>query len=729
VSLGQDNDTFICDIETGCMELQQVDGPWATEETANAQGGRAEWTLNDVQVQDQATWQASGIPSAGLYEIAVWYPDTPNPGNYPPTNSARYEIFHADGVETVILDQAQNTVQWNVLATVPCPSDDTCRVKLTDATSEDYRTRRVWIDAVRFRRVSEDVPPLNLETEVSPAIAAVGETLTFTTTVSAIVTDQAEVTITLPAATTLKPGSLSEDVTYDAPTRQIRLDKPVGSGETLTITYQAEIDALAADGSILQSSVALRSTNDTQYRTTAVVIRDSDISGTAVITSTVVSAIVAVDNDLATEGLNLFYRMQQGADNPDVVALVWLDGPGQDDSYLYRVKPIAQPDCPSFEDPTCGYREGVDVWKMPEQVANPYSIASFLEGVILAYPNAKHIMPVFVGHGSGISAGGLAGQPSRKKRQTDPVAGILLDEYPAGTSLSTRSLGQSLRWSLEEAQAAGSTRERFDGVFLDACLMGMVEVAYELRDTTDYLLSSQSVKWTTFPYDEHLGSISDEQTAREIMEMWLTTEQSELAGDEAHPYTYALVDSAQLATLRERIDALADELIRLLPEQRDQITGAFAEVDCFDSDGDGSISGSNDTYCDLSSLSQALERTFSTDADLITATQQVQNVLSTTVILEDWQSGHPWLYPEFAWNWNRLGGLSIYAPLAHDEWKRGLYTAEHFHIAQDGQWDAFLEQYWNTSPPEPPVCPPDCGAPQKILQQQPDKIFLPIILR
>jgi hypothetical protein len=540
--------------------------------------------------------------------------------------------------------------------------------------------------------------------------------LVYTLTVSANNTAQTiALTDTLPMSLTavrLRSG----EATYDAPTHQVRYQGSVEPGAPLVLVYAGQVPDSIAPGTILSNMVEVRSTAEDLLlmRSTAVSIPDPQA------VHTLLPMLVAVDNDLAVEGLALLNRAEQAADNPFVTALVWIDGPATGDSYLYRLQPDQDLACPNYINPTCDgrYVWGETIWAMPEAMADPFSVAEFLKGALTAYPGAEHVIPVFVGHGSGISANGLAAQPRSKGRQsdTDLLAGMLTDDNPAGTSLSTRSLGEALAWSLESARAAGIDRERYDGVFLDACLMGMVEVAYELRGSVDYMLAAQSIKWTTFPYDLHLNAIDGTRSVPDVLDIWLREEVNQVRNDSNHPYTYALVDLARIEPVRAAIDDLAAALIAVLPAEQTRIDAAFQQADCFDSDADGSIQPGSDNYCDLRTFAELLAAEFSSDAAIGQANQNIQAAVDAAVIAEASAGGTPWLYSGETWAWSdNLGGLSLYLPLIQDEWKRAFYSEGQFSLARDGQWDEFLSAYWPGEPPQPQPCPPACGEPQQPL--------------
>jgi hypothetical protein len=72
---------------------------------------------------------------------------------------------------------------------------------------------------------------------------------------------------------------------------------------------------------------------------------------------------------------------------------------------------------------------------------------------------------------------------------------------PANVAL--KSFGDNAGTQMNIPALAEALPVHFDFVLFDACLMGAVEVAYELRDKTDYLIASPAeVISDGFPYDE-----------------------------------------------------------------------------------------------------------------------------------------------------------------------------------------------------------------------------------
>lgn len=93
-----------------------------------------------------ATWQL-GIERAGLYEIAVWYPQAPNRASDSP-----FTVHHEQGATTIRINQQQTGGQWVILGEFRFRPDGDQRVVLSNDIADP--TKLVVADAVRVRAIS-----------------------------------------------------------------------------------------------------------------------------------------------------------------------------------------------------------------------------------------------------------------------------------------------------------------------------------------------------------------------------------------------------------------------------------------------------------------------------------------------------------------------------------------------------------------------------------------------
>lgn len=422
-----------------------------------------------------------------------------------------------------------------------------------------------------------------------------------------------------------------------------------------------------------------------------------------------------LDNNLG-EDLNdvdrLFQNIEKGTHSGVTVRLL-LDRLGTGNSYLYDVIGDPSSSCSISVDHTCGGRYTPMQWT--EDSAHPASLADFVTQSIEQHQSASNLVLSLIGHGSGWGANALPGQPVRWDDQPgydgayqERIGGMLWDDTPgvgdgSSRSLSTKALGQSLAW------INTSTGRGIDLLYLDACSMGMVEVAYELRGHVTYLLASPNTAWASFAYDVMLTSTAANMDARQIGEAWLAAEANVQTAN-AYPYTLSLVQVAQLPNLLDKSSTLADALAGVLSTRRSAILNAVERVDRFESNYDGTIEV-DDTYVDLKSFAQALIAPFN-NTPVANAAQAVSDVVDSAVITTTYRNGNPWLYPGVTWHWQAPGGIGIYLPLEQDESKRTLYTGQNLRWAQEGRWDEFLHAFWtnNLSAAGPHADLPTCIA-------------------
>ena len=545
-------------------------------------------------------------------------------------------------------------------------------------------------------------PTLQIDKSASTAVAAPGQTLTFTlsltatgpTAIPAILTD------TLPISMTYVNGSGTGGATYDVGTRQIRFDGPIATGAATIITYRATVDLGVPPGSLLANDALV------SYVVDNVVYRIQRTAAVAVPTSVPFPTLVLIyangDNNLSSNMLDLLNSAEKSAGNPNSVILLLLDGPADDDARLYRLLGDVNGSCPNYQNPTCNgrYVLGQNMWEWSDDTANAYSFSEFLKSAIRAYPGAGQIVVSLVGHGSGWYPNVLLGQPSAWDGQP---GGLLWDVHPGGY-LTTRSLGDAFRWAYQ------ATGRKVNLLYLDACLMAMSEVAFEVNDSVDLVLAAENWSWASFPYDAYLGSgvLDGVHSPAQIGAQWLGI-QANLLRSNAYPFTLALIDAGQMNTVRSSVEALASAISTTLPADKAKLASAHVPAVCFDSNQDGSIDA-QDNYCDLSGFAQHLATAYSTNPTVIGAANAVQSAVDAAVLIEDHFSGVPYPFPNSNWAWEDLGGLSIYAPFRVDDWKRSYYSGDHLRFAQNGQWGALLNAFWNAAPPPPP-CTGECEPP------------------
>jgi hypothetical protein len=106
------------------------------------------WTLsNSYTVDNWARWRPT-LAAERRYRLEVYIPGAI--AGYSPTTSARYMVYHRDGVTPVVINQAANLNQWVSLGEFCFTGDTGGWVELTDATGEAVGARTIAFDAIRW---------------------------------------------------------------------------------------------------------------------------------------------------------------------------------------------------------------------------------------------------------------------------------------------------------------------------------------------------------------------------------------------------------------------------------------------------------------------------------------------------------------------------------------------------------------------------------------------------
>ncbi|MDR0574016.1 MAG: hypothetical protein LBG96_08325 [Tannerella sp.] len=184
--------------------------------------------------------------------------------------------------------------------------------------------------------------------------------------------------------------------------------------------------------------------------------KDDGTEETPAISRTII-VYMAADNDLSGDALIDLEEMKQGFMETDVNLVVFSDLPGE----LPRIMKISP-------------ESATEVHTYPEfNSTEPSQMRQILNNIISMYPADEYGL-ILWSHGT--------------------------SWLPAGVRL--KSFGEDAGKQMDIQALAEALPIRFDFILFDACLMGSVEVAYELKYKTDYLIaSSTETVYEGFPYD------------------------------------------------------------------------------------------------------------------------------------------------------------------------------------------------------------------------------------
>ena len=334
------------------------------------------------------------------------------------------------------------------------------------------------------------------------------------------------------------------------------------------------------------------------------------------------------DNDLESAAIADFLEVADVGSTAAVRVVALFDRkPGEDDSYGNwtdtRRGLISAGDAP---DATWGESIG------EANMGDAQTVIDFAEWAVAAYPAERYAI-VFWNHGSGW-------WPARTRSVVHTRA-VCYDDTDGEDALSVGELRTALA-------AITADNGRLALLGFDACLMGMVEVAYELRQYATVMLGAEGdVVGEGWTYDTVLAQLtasptmSATQLGTTVVDDYLDYVRLAYAGSDGDPLTYAAIDLDEIGTLATAVNSLAQAL-----------------------------------------------RQPSADSDAVApAAQEVKSAIQAAVIHEQHS-------PQNA----AAHGLTIYFPASIDGFSYG-YDATELQFAGATQWDEFLEDFFTAASP------------------------------
>jgi hypothetical protein len=372
---------------------------------------------------------------------------------------------------------------------------------------------------------------------------------------------------------------------------------------------------------------------------------------------------MAGDNNLDGAALRDIAEMAKAGSTKDVHILVQLDRIEDQKTRRFRITRGGgfKKDCiESFGDTNTG---------------DPQVLYSFVKWAVDNYPADRYAL-ILWNHGSGWweDAKRRAAGPARKRphrplfNHAFPQAhrSICYDDTSGGDALDNRELRVVL------AGICALLGRRIDLLGMDACLMNMVEVAHQLRDSVQVIVGSEIEEpFDGWPYAEILSRLTarprqDAATfARWIVRSYLASYK-----DKGEIVTQSALDASRINDIVTKIDALSKTLLPALETDPKPIAAARNKSPRF----------YDDNYIDLLCFAKILRKKAGPDLranaePLIAALKPGKS----RAILSQGKIGR---------EVRGTGGLSIYFPVDRIN---PAYRALDF--CADCLWPAFLERF------------------------------------
>ncbi|MCC6442126.1 MAG: hypothetical protein IT210_01580 [Armatimonadetes bacterium] len=281
-------------------------------------------------------------------------------------------------------------------------------------------------------------------------------------------------------------------------------------------------------------------------------------------------------------------------------------------------------------------------------MGNPDRLKEFIQWGANAYP-AQHYAVILWNHGAGW----------RKGHAADPGRGVLYDDTN-GTFMTMAQLAAGLNAGMP-----------LDLISFDASLMGMIEVAYEIKDLAPLMVASEeSPPGPGYPYDKILAHLfaNPQMTATELGGFFV---QEHIAAYPNQNVTQSLVSLPKVPALAQAVNGFAALLNARLADPNLKNTFRLQRQN--------SVSYAYEYYRDLYHFTDLVDQAV-TDAPLKTAAQQVKTAYQAAVLAEAHTGS----------NVASSAGLSIYLPAPGDF----ITTYNNLRFTADiPEWKRFLQNH------------------------------------
>lgn len=277
-------------------------------------------------------------------------------------------------------------------------------------------------------------------------------------------------------------------------------------------------------------------------------------------------------------------------------------------------------------------------------MGDPQTLIDFASWAVANYPAKKYLLVIW-NHGGGF-------------KSTSLTKDIAWDDTSGGDRITMPELEYAL--SAISIQAG----KNIDIVGMDACLMAMTEVAYQIKDYVDILVASEeNVPNDGWPYDTILDQLvvnpttSPEQLATDIVDKYI--------------YSYPSYDVTQSAIDLSHMDTLATQLSNLaLAIMSDTLTPKNIYINASYS----SQYYDDYDFIDLYDFSNQL-LAYSNSLEVKNIALSIQQTLNYAVIKSEYNGGSV----------SSSKGLSIYFPYYSYD-----YYYNNTNFSQDTLWDEML---------------------------------------
>ncbi len=358
----------------------------------------------------------------------------------------------------------------------------------------------------------------------------------------------------------------------------------------------------------------------------------------------------AGDNNLSNNYTDALNQLEAAADNPNVHIVVMLDQSVNGDTAYYKVK--HDTNLNQF----ATYTPNVDTWPLGEQdTGNPVTLSTFVTWAKANFPARRYAL-LMDDHGGGV--------------------GGAMQDVSAGTLMTVKQIASAL------STVTNTGTDRIDVLVMNACLMGMIEDAYEFRSFINHYVASENAQWTfTTGYFDLASRVTDTTSPVDLSTLAVNSYADDAALGQ-NSYTMSAVFPSRAGDVATATNALALQLTSQITTTAPVLTAIRQVVQRYDNSLPRNlISPASDQFIDLYDFAERVRDNVG-DIGIKSAAQGVLDALNTYVFVERHQS-----FPA-SYALDGSHGVSIFYPPA----KSSFYNGTNLAFAAGTTWPVLVNQ-------------------------------------
>ena len=358
---------------------------------------------------------------------------------------------------------------------------------------------------------------------------------------------------------------------------------------------------------------------------------------------------------------------QAGNNNARQAYMLWDRPLSSEEDRVYRVTDESDPS-KYIHGKTYWTAQDIGLSKAEMDTGDVNTLNAFVNFVLKLH-DADHYALIIFDHGGGVWPTVVSSSVPQSDATSGPK-GVVFDNY-GSDYLSIRELGEGA------SHLSALLGRKFEILYLDACLMQMIEVVYEVREYCKLVIGSENEGWAQSSEYSYLSQVTTNTTAAQLAYLGIDGQGAHSIAKSYFDYvkklgaTISVLDTSQADTVHTRIRNLAQTMINHMNEIKDDIKQIRDVTQKFAWFNIGHTDDVSNVYVDLKDLCRKIVAQISVP-EVTTAAQAVVDAIGETggnfIKYEAHQNGQGYFEENgkiFSYNYNfdtGTYGVSIFFP-------------------------------------------------------------------